>query len=303
MNKVIKSGFTVIAGSLLMIASGFAQPASDSENAIYLMIRADDIGMSHSVNMALKELLETGYPVSASVMFACPWYKEAVAILKDYREQTSVGIHLTLNSEWENYRWGPVTGREAVPSLVDDDGFFHHTTDPLKKNPPEPAELEKELRAQIERALKSGLEIDYVDYHMGIRGIPGFIEISEKLAAEYNLGMWGDYKTPRWDSQYAAHPASKADSLLAMADRFEPGYNYLMVHVGIDDSELRAMRDMNAGGSLSVEMSAHRQGELNALTSEAFARALRKNKITLVTFRDLMEERGVEGLERLMVNE
>lgn len=272
-------------------------PAGSEDNQVLLMIRADDIGMSHSVNMALKELLDTGYPVSASVMFACPWYKEAVSILKEY-ENKSVGIHLTLNSEWENYRWGPVTGREAVPSLVDSEGYFHHTTGPLKENPPDKDELEKELRAQIERALGSGLRIDYVDYHMGIRGIPGFIEVSEKLAEEYNIGMWGDYNTPRWDAQYAAAPEAKTDSLISMAGLFEPGYNYLMAHVGINDSELGAMRDMNSTGSLSAEMSEHRQGELDGLISKAFEDALKEYNIRLVTFRDLIDDKGREGVAR-----
>src|ERR1700744_5217601 len=92
-----------------------------------LLLRLDDIGMNHSVNMAVKKRAETGLPFSASVQFACPWYQEAVEILKKYH-QVSVGVHLTLTSEWKNYRWGPVTGRTAVPSLVDSDGYFPHTS-------------------------------------------------------------------------------------------------------------------------------------------------------------------------------
>lgn len=226
MKKCISRYVLLCALILFSVNAAISQPASGSESddeaTVFLMIRADDIGMSHSVNMALKELLETGYPISASVMFACPWYKEAAAILKEY-DQTSVGIHLTLNSEWENYRWGPITGTEAVPSLIDEEGFFYHTTEPLKKNPPPKEEIEKELRAQIERALSTGLQIDYMDYHMGILGIPGFREVAEKLAAEYTIGMWGDYQTPRWDSQYAAAPENKTDSLVSMVSRFKTG--------------------------------------------------------------------------------
>src|ERR1700748_587687 len=83
-----------------------------------LLIRLDDIGMNHSVNMALQKMCETGMPISASVQFACPWYQEAVEILKK-NPQVTVGVHLTLTSEWKNYRWGPVLGATAVPSLVD----------------------------------------------------------------------------------------------------------------------------------------------------------------------------------------
>ena len=110
-------------------------------------------------------------------------------ILKRHPE-VAVGIHLTLNSEWKNYRWGPVLGRTAVPSLVDA-GWTPFS-------PPRPCtrisliwhEVEKELRAQIERARRSGLKIDYVDYHMGTAvRYPEFREITERLAKEYGLGM------------------------------------------------------------------------------------------------------------------
>lgn len=277
--------------SVVMHSSG----QSTSSPETYLMIRADDIGMSHSVNMAFKELLDTGYPVSAGIMFASPWWMESVAILKEHAKEhdnVSVGVHLTLNSEWKNYRWGPITGTEGVPSLVDEDGYFYHTTGPLKENPPLQKEMEKELRAQIERALSTGLEIDYMDNHMGIAGIPGFREVAKKLAEEYEIARWGQYDTPRWAPQYAAHPSDKTDSIVTMVPKLKPGYNYLMVHIGIDDSELKAMKDMNASGSLSVEMSAHRQGELDALTSDAFARALEVNDVTFVTYEHLLDAKG-----------
>jgi hypothetical protein len=92
-----------------------------NSDQVYLIIRSDDAGMSHSVNMALQRLIETGLPVSISVMFPTPWYQETVEILKRY-PAVSVGIHLTLNSEWKNYRWGPVFGSTAVPTVVDAEG-------------------------------------------------------------------------------------------------------------------------------------------------------------------------------------
>lgn len=265
---------------------------SDSET--FLMIRADDIGMSHSVNMALKELLDAGYPVSASVMFASPWWKEGVAVLKEYNN-VSIGVHLTLTSEWENYRWGPIIGTEGAPTLVDEEGYFHHTTEPLKTNPPSPKEIEKELRTQIERALSTGLRIDYMDNHMGIARIPGFREIAEKLADDYNIARWGQFNTPRWAPHYSAHPNDKIDSLTTMVPQLKPGYNYLMVHIGMDDAELGAMKDMNATGSLSVEMSVHRYGELKALLSKEFQKALEKKRVKLVTYKHLMDKKGFKG--------
>src|SRR6266498_1105452 len=156
---------------------------------VYLIIRTDDAGFSHSVNRALQRLLDTGLPLSVSVMFACPWYQETVAILKRHPE-VSVGIHLTLNSEWKHYRWGPVSGSAAVPTLVDGDGYFFPASEALYQHHPDPREIEKELRAQIDRARRSGLPIDYVDYHMGTATrYPEFREVVERLAREYRLGM------------------------------------------------------------------------------------------------------------------
>src|SRR5213596_4138686 len=110
---------------------------------VYLVIRSDDAGMSHSVNMALQRLMDTGLPLSVSVMFACPWYQETVEILKRHPE-VAVGIHLTLNSEWKNYRWGPVSGAAAVPTLVDDEGYFFATSEALHQHHADIREVEKE---------------------------------------------------------------------------------------------------------------------------------------------------------------
>src|SRR5262245_38946272 len=154
----------VIARWLLRASLGLAMPvtvnAQSSADPIQLIIRTDDIGMSHSVNVAMKKLVSTGMPVSVSVMFACPWYQEAVDILKQY-PNASVGIHLVLNSEWKYYRWGPVAGAKAVPSLVDENGYFFPAAEALRQHNPTVGDVETELRAQIERALRSGVKIDY----------------------------------------------------------------------------------------------------------------------------------------------
>ncbi|MGZ8558008.1 MAG: ChbG/HpnK family deacetylase [Chitinophagaceae bacterium] len=131
-----------------------------------LLLRLDDNGMNHSVTMALQQVAETGIPFSTSVMFACPWYQEAVTVLKKY-PNISVGVHLTLNSEWKHYRWGPVLGQTGVPSLVDSNGYFLSSTSTFLKSRFKLEEVEMELSAQVERAIHSGLPIDYVDYHMG----------------------------------------------------------------------------------------------------------------------------------------
>jgi predicted glycoside hydrolase/deacetylase ChbG (UPF0249 family) len=269
----------------------------DISEQVSLIIRTDDAGMSHSVNMALERLIDTGLPVSVSVMFPTPWYQETVEILKRH-PAVAVGIHLTLNSEWKNYRWGPVLGRTAVPSLVDADGYFFPSSEALHQNHADLKEIEKELRAQIERALRSGLKIDYVDYHMGtaIR-YPEFREITERLAREFGFGMSEYFGEAMESPQYSAAPQSKADSLVALIARLQPRVNVVVTHVGIDGPELGALVDMNTDGPLP-EMSKNRQGELDALTSQRFKDAVKARNVQLMTYRQLIEMQGLKTMRR-----
>lgn len=271
--------------------------ASAASAPTYLLIRSDDAGMSHSVNMALERLMQAGMPLSVSVMFPTPWYQETVEILKRHPE-VAVGVHLTLNSEWKNYRWGPVLGRTAVPTLVDDDGYFFPTSEALHDHHPNIREVEQELRAQIERAMHSGLKIDYVDYHMGTATrYPEFREVAERLAKEYGLGMSEYFGETRGDPQYEAAPAAKMDSLLALVQRLRPGVNLVVTHVGIDNEELGALLDMNTDGGLA-DMSKNRQGELDAVTSRRFREAVTARDVRLVNYRQLIQMQGLLSMRR-----
>ena len=210
----------------------------------------------------------------------------------------AVGVHLTLNSEWKNYRWGPVLGRTAVPSLVDADGYFFPSSEALHQNHPDLKEVESELRAQIQRALHSGLKIDYVDYHMGTAvRYPEFRAITERLAKEFGLGMSQYFGETRHDPQYSAAPPNKTDSLVAMIDRLHPRFNLVVTHVGIDNAELGALLDMNTDGGLP-EMSKNRQGELDAVTSQRFRDALKSHNVQLLTYRQVIAIQGLQSMRR-----
>lgn len=263
-----------------------AQP--EKQTKIPVLIRCDDIGMSHSVNMAAKKVLETGIPVSMSVMVPCSWFSEAVELLKQY-PNVSVGIHLTLNAEWKQYRWGPVAGVKQVPSLVDSLGHFFPSRAKLFANNPSLVEIELELRSQIEKALKAGLKIDYLDYHMGAAmQTPETRKIVEKLAAEFKVGISRYYDEVDVEGGYAAPIASKQDTLIAKLGALQPGGTKLFVfHVGIDDAELSAMEDLNPFGP--KEMSKHRQAELNVLISPVFQAMLKEGRFRLVNYRNLKE--------------
>ena len=271
--------------------------SQDSSIQKQLLIRCDDIGMSHSVNMAIKEVVDLGIPFSTSVMFSCPWYQEAVNILKNH-DHVSVGIHLTLNAEWQNYRWGPVLGKEAVPSLVDSNGYFFPSRKTFHDNNPTLADVESELRAQIERALSSGLKIDYMDYHMGtaVDKIE-HREIVENLADEYGLAISRYFGEVDVKNLYSDPVVSKTDSLVSIFNELKDDQiSLLVIHVGIDTPELRAMIDMNTFGM--KEMSKHRNAELNALCSPLFKYLVKTNNVQLLNYKDLINSFTFKKMKR-----
>ncbi len=270
--------------------------AAESPAETYFLLRCDDMGMCHSLNMALEKVMDSGIPVSTSVMFACPWYQEAVDILKQHPD-VAVGIHLTLNAEWKNYRWGPVAGAEAVPTLVDSCGYFYPSRSALFAGNPDIHEIEKELRAQINRAMQSGIKIDYLDYHMGAAvETPELRSLVESLAREYHLGMSGYFGEIYSNCTYSAPLGSKTDTLLAHLRRIQPGVNLQVVHTGLMTAEMNALKDMNKFGL--PDMSRNRQEELKAITSKKVRKLLKKRGIRAITYRDLIEMRGLESMHR-----
>jgi chitin disaccharide deacetylase len=278
----------VILGSLV-----FAQTV---KNSTALLIRCDDSGMSNSTNLALEKMIETKIPFSTSVMFVCPWYQQTVDILKE-NPQVSVGVHLTLNAEWKNFRWGPILGRE-VSSLTDREGFFFPSRKLFYENNPQLDEIEKELRAQIERAVNSGIRIDYVDYHMGTAvDKPEYRAIVEKLAKEFKLGISRYFAEVDVDNMYSAPIDKKKESLFEIVSEKlnDEKVNLIVCHIGIDNDELRAMIDLNPSGP--AEMSRHRQGELDALTSIEFKELLKTKNIKPITYRDLILQHGLEKMK------
>jgi len=270
--------------------------AQDSEMDTYLLVRCDDMGMCHSVNMAIEKVIESGLPFSTSVMFACPWYQEAVDILKRHPE-VSVGIHLTLNAEWKNYRWGPIIGVEAAPSLVDSNGYFFPSRSKLFENNPSIVEIEKELRAQINRAVNSGIQIDYIDYHMGAAvQTEELRKLVEHLASEYKLGMSGYFHEMYSSITYGAPLGTKIDSLLSHIENLDPGINLQVVHAGLDNPEMNALVDMNTFGL--KEMSKHREEETESIISKEFGEMIQQRNIKLITYRELIKKVGLENMQR-----
>jgi len=280
----IAAGFILLFG---WIAACHGQIGAT--NAPQLIIRTDDIGFCHGVNMAFKRVADQGMVTSASVIVNTPWLDEAVEILKQHPE-ISVGVHLALNSEWREYKWGPVSPYDKVPSLVDPFGKFYGSRKELFAHRPKVSEMAREIRAQIDLALRKGLKISYIDNHMGAAiSTLEFQQEMEKIAQEYHIGIsryFGEQEVP---IVYDVAPEQKLSQALKNLDTITNNGLYLLVcHVGTNDAEMRAMSDLNSFGPKN--MAQHRQAEADVLCNPTFKAALQAKRIQLVGYKAVVEQ-------------
>src|ERR1700736_3830400 len=153
------------------LSSSFAQTKTIAERLGYrtdaklLIVHADDLAVAHSEDAASFDALDKNAVTSASIMVPCPWLTEVAAYAKAH-PYADLGLHLTLTSEWKTYRWGPVESKAAVPSLLDPAGYLWPDT-PLAVGVLKAAQAEREIRAQIERAIAMGIHPTHLDSHMG----------------------------------------------------------------------------------------------------------------------------------------
>jgi predicted glycoside hydrolase/deacetylase ChbG (UPF0249 family) len=165
-----------------MGGASLAERLGYGPDARLLIVNCDDLGSSRSANVAVYEALRDGVATSATLMVPCPWARDAAAM---YRGE-DVGVHLTLNSEWETYRWGPIT---HSPSLLDGDGGFPRTVEDVWDHA-DIDEVRKECRAQIERAIYWGFDVSHLDSHMGTLQLrPEFFDVYLELAVDFGLPL------------------------------------------------------------------------------------------------------------------
>ncbi len=165
---------------------------------VVLILNVDDFGMNHASNQGTMKTLKAGGMTSATVMVPCQWFPE-VSRWAAENPQANLGLHLTLTSEWGRYKWGPVLGRVGVPSLVDSQGYFYPSVFGVYQNA-DIEDVEKEIRAQIDKALDAGIDVTHVDSHMGtLQYNPRYHEVYLRVAADYDLPcrMAGEDLMPR----------------------------------------------------------------------------------------------------------
>jgi predicted glycoside hydrolase/deacetylase ChbG (UPF0249 family) len=265
-----------------------------------LIVHADDLGVTHSVNAASVKALESGAINSASIMVPCPWFPEIADFAKSHRD-VDFGLHLTLTSERIYYRWGPVASGDKVRSLLDENGYLHHDWTPATKIDPREAEIE--LRAQIERAYAMGIRPTHLDSHQYRLESTGkeLFEVALRLAHEYKLPF---FVTRDWFADFPylekslgpddvvidhtitiepnVPPAKWADFYKNAIRNMQPGVTELVIHLGYDDGELRAAtRERDTWGA------AWRQRDFDFFISPDFRQLLQDQNIKLITWRQI----------------
>jgi predicted glycoside hydrolase/deacetylase ChbG (UPF0249 family) len=263
--------------------------AGSSPGAIKLVVRADDCGSCHAANLACIQCYQEGIARSVEVQVPCPWFNEAAQMLRE-NPGCDVGVHLTLTSEWENYKWGPIT---QAPSLVDEQGHFHATTSQRADFPPKTGflecdwkieEVEKELRAQIELAQRMIPQVSHLSNHMGAPTCtPALGTLVQKLVQEYRLPIEtpGAQRLP-WRADHKATAGQREAALVEALEQMEAGVWIVVEHPGLDTAEMQAL-----GCKGYCEVATHRDSVTRVFTSAKVKDVIQRREIQLVSYQNM----------------
>jgi predicted glycoside hydrolase/deacetylase ChbG (UPF0249 family) len=306
MKKVFGSILSLISLVLLfaMQASGqqtLAEKLGYAADAKLLIVHADDIGLAQSVNEATNEAFASGGITSGSIMVPCPWFIDFSEHYKSHPD-LDVGIHITLTSEWDYYKFGGVLPSSEIPSLLDENGYFYPTTEEVGIHS-NPVEAEKEIRAQIDRAIAYGIKPTHLDTHMGsVLAKPELVEIYMRLGKEYKLPVFAprmmlfampeemrdmvkqeyilvdqmfmldvDGPDASWEEEYGK-----------MIEKVSPGLNLMIVHLAYDNAEMQAVAINHPAFGATW-----REKDLKYVQSQTFHDLLKENQIQLVTWKEI----------------
>ena len=270
-----------------------------------LIIHADDFGLAQSENAATIISLEKGSVNSSSIMVPCAWFPESAAYAKAH-PTADIGIHLTLTSEWKHYRWRPVLPAHDVPSLVDEQGFLYERVEILKQHATT-EDIEKELRAQIDRGVQFGIAPTHLDSHMfSLVAKPEFLSVYLRLSREFKLPLLlnrdfvertagfdiSPYTTDQdvlVDHLYSAEPADYEADLIdyytQTLQNLQPGLSEILVHTAYNNPEMQAITTEHPYWATDW-----RQYDFDFFTSNTCSEILQKEQIQLVTWREIRDK-------------
>lgn len=236
-----------------------------------VIIHTDDIGMSHASYAACTDLWKAGVISSSAVMVPCAWFPKVAAYCNS-NASVDMGVHITLTCEYDTYRWGPISSREPNTGMLDDEGYFPRTSAAVKANG-DPDAVQREMVAQVERAIAAGINPTHIDTHMGTVFDPKFFPAYAQLARQFKLpvmiprldeaGMqrWGfvgdsakwavnmlhaieEENLPLIDHLYGMplnKPEQRIEQVFAAIDALQPGLTHFIIHPSIDTPEARAI--------------------------------------------------------------
>jgi chitin disaccharide deacetylase len=277
----------------------FAERLGWNKGDRVLIIHADDAGMSLASNRGIIETLDFGLVTSCSMMMPTPWVVGFMRYLEE-NPDVDVGLHLTMTSEFDDYRWGPVAGKPAVPSLVDETGCLWDNN-PLVYEHATPDDVETEIRAQIDRALTMGVKVTHLDSHMGtlFRNMPIF-ERFMKVAVEKQIPILMMAGHPAaetlWEAglpvidhlhgdSYDWKTTDKSQHFIDAIRNLKPGITEMIVHPTKPDDVIGVI----TGGR------DHLYGDYTGLIDPAVKKAAEEEGIILTTWRELKEHRDKAG--------
>lgn len=305
--------------------STYAERLGFPKNARVIILHMDDAGMSLSSNRGIEKVFEKGVANSTSVMMPCPWVPQIVRYLQSH-PATDAGLHLTLNAEWKDYRWVPLAGTATVPGLTDSTGcLWRDVPDVVKHASAE--EVDKEIRAQLTRAERTGFHPTHLDSHMGtLFASPSFLQKYIALGIEKQIPIMfpGGHDTyignemnlsaeQIHDFQNLGKTIWNA-GLPLLDDLMNSSYDWDMPSEVQDDRNLtkwrvalyeKAMLQLKPGVTMVImhctdpssifseitDSGQKRKADMLAMLDSGFKKFLKDNGFILTTWRELMERR------------
>lgn len=270
-----------------------------SANDRVVIIHADDVGMCAATTDTFFELTACGVISAGSVMVPCPWFPAVTAGCRKHPE-VDVGVHLTLTSEWDSYRWGPLSTRDPASGLLDEDGYFYRNQDRWRSV--DRRAVRVEVDAQVNRAVAAGLDVTHVDCHMFSLVRTTLVDQYVSIGFDWQLPVlmtrqpqwvaalsepaiaeWEEQGLPVFDHLREMPLVGSAADRLTLTkrvfDELPPGLTYLITHPARDTAELRAIApDWR-----------HRVADFDTFRDSGLAQYLRRAGIQIIGWRPLRE--------------
>lgn len=252
-------------------------------SSIRLIVQADDLGMCRAVNEGIEHAVIDGIVTQTSVMAPTPWFVEGAAMAR--RVGVATGLHATFTCEWDQMRWAPLSTGSTLRTR---DGTMHRTVDAAAELV-DPVEALDELRVQARRALDAGLDLAYVDPHMGISVTTAYAQMCAELDVRFiyrGVDPHHSFDTIHWLSTSSAGDLeARTGRFVEFLERLGDGVHFVLSHPGVAAAELRALCTPDADNAVWAET--WRVADLAALTHHDVRAVIERRGIELTTVADL----------------